>query len=238
MTTRSSKKTGQKRNRTLKTQLLWWLIPTLVLVMVGALWMSNQQLRNQVDTAYDRSLAGALRAIDHNISTASGGLAMEQPYLMLEFFELTANGSVFYRVATEDGLAEIGYPDLPMPAEPLVSGEPRFFYATYQGTPVRVAVLARPMDPPLYDNKGGRVVVQVAEGLGTRQAFLHRALVRSVERDLAVILISVLVIIVGVFMALRPLARLRQEVEGRSADDLSPVSASDMPGRSYPWWRP
>jgi len=224
----------KKRNRTLKTQLLWWLIPTLVLVMMGALWLSNHQLRNQVDMAYDRSLAGALRAIDHNISTASGGLAMEQPYLMLEFFELTANGSVFYRVATEDGLAEIGHPGLPMPAQPLVSGEPQFFYATYQGAPVRVAALARAMDPPLYANKGGRVIVQVAEGLESRQAFLHLVLLRSVERDLAVILISVLVIVLGVFMALRPLERLRQEVEGRSADDLSPVSASEMPGEVLP----
>src|SRR3546814_4077876 len=76
--------------------------------MLVALWLSNYQLRHQVDLAYDRSLSGALRSIDHNISTASGGLAMEQPYLMLEFFELTANGSVYYRVATEDGLAEIG----------------------------------------------------------------------------------------------------------------------------------
>lgn len=202
--------------------------------MMGALWLSNHQLRNQVDIAYDRSLAGALRAIDHNISTASGGLAMEQPYLMLEFFELTANGSVFYRVATEDGLAEIGHPELPMPTQPLVSGEPQFFYTTYLGMPVRVAALARAMDPPLYANKGGRVIVQVAEGLESRQAFLHQVLVRSVERDLAVILISVLVIILGVFMALRPLARLRQELERRPADDLSPVSASDLPGEVLP----
>ncbi|MER8170693.1 hypothetical protein, partial [Acinetobacter baumannii] len=74
------------------------------------------------------------------------------------------------------------------------------------------------MDPPLYANKGGRVIVQVAEGLESLQAFLHQVLVRSVERDLAVILISVLVIVLGVFMALRPLERLRQEVERRSAD--------------------
>lgn len=230
--TRFSRK--KSRTRTLKTQLLWWLIPTLVFVMMGALWLSNHQLRNQVDIAYDRSLAGALRAIDHNISTASGGLAMEQPYLMLEFFELTANGSVFYRVATEDGLAEIGHPGLPMPMQPLISGEPQFFYASYLGTPVRVAALARAMDPPLYANKGGRVIVQVAEGLESRQAFLHQVLLRSVERDLAVILISVLVIVLGVFMALRPLARLRQELERRPADDLSPVSASDLPGEVLP----
>ena len=64
--------------------------------------------------------------------------------------------------------------------------------------------------------------MHVAEGLGTRQEFLHRVLLRSVERDLAVIVISVLVVILGVFMALRPLERLRQDVERRSSDDLSP----------------
>ena len=65
MTTRSTEKSARKQPAgtgqaplTLKTQLLWWLIPTLVLVMIAALWLSNHQLRNQVDMAYDRSLAG------------------------------------------------------------------------------------------------------------------------------------------------------------------------------------
>lgn len=220
--------------RTLRATLLLWLIPAQVLILVGALWLSNHQLREQVDLAYDRALAGALRSIDHNISTASGGLSLELPYLMLEFFELTANGDVFYRVATEDGLAEIGNPSLPMPPGPLVSGKPEFFYADYYGQPLRVAALARPMDPPLYADEGGRVIIQVAEGLETRQEFLNRALLRSVERDIAVVLISILVVIWSVLMALRPLERLRDEVARRSADDLSPVRASDVPGEVLP----
>ncbi len=220
--------------RTLRATLLLWLIPALVTILVAGLWLSNQQLREQVDIAYDRALAGALRSIDHNISTASGGLSLELPYLMLEFFELTANGSVYYRVATEDGLAEIGNPGLPMPDQPLQSGKPEFFYASYDGQPLRVAALARPMDPPLYANQGGRVIVQVAEGLETREDFLNRALLRSVERDVAVLLISVLAVIWSVLMALRPLERLRDEVESRSADDLSPISASDVPGEVLP----
>lgn len=119
--------------RTLKALLLCWLIPALVSIMLAALWLFNHQLRDQADAAYDRSLLGALRSIDHNISTASGGLALEQPYLMLEFFELTANGDVYYRVATEDGLAEIGSQDLPLSPEPLVSGQAQFYDAPYQG---------------------------------------------------------------------------------------------------------
>ncbi|CAM4188835.1 Sensor protein QseC [Bordetella tumbae] len=222
------------RHRTLKSLLLWWLIPALVFIMLIALWLSNYQLRNQVDQAYDRALAGALRSIDHNISTASGGLSLEQPYLMLEFFELTANGNVYYRIATEDGLAEIGNQDLPLPGKPLISGQPQFFDAQYQGLSLRVAALARPMDPPLYNNRGGRVIVQVAESLETRENFLNQSLLRALERDIVVILIVVLVVVWSVFRAVRPLERLRQDVEKRSADDLSPVDAPDIPSEVAP----
>ncbi|SAI66811.1 sensor kinase [Bordetella ansorpii] len=226
--------TARPRNRTLKTVLLGRLIPALVCVMLVALYLSNRQLRDQVDHAYDRSLAGALRSIDHNISTASGGLAMEQPYLLLEFFQLTASGHVYYRVATEDGLAEIGSPGLPLPHEPLVSGQPRFFYAQYGDETVRIAALARPMDPPLYNDRGGRVIVQVAESLESRTEVLHSALVASVGRDLAVVLISVLVVIWSVFSAVKPLERLKEDLDTRPADDLSPVSASGVPGEVRP----
>jgi len=222
------------RHHTLKSLLLWWLIPALIVIMLIALWLSNYQLRSQVDQAYDRALAGALRSIDHNISTASGGLSLELPYVMLEFFELTANGSVYYRVATEDGLAEIGNQDLPLPDKPLISGQPQFFNAEYQGLSLRVAALARPMDPPLYNNHGGRVVVQVAETLDSRQNFLNQSLFRALERDFVVLLIVILVVVWSVLRAVRPLERLRQDVDKRSADDLSPVDAPDIPGEVAP----
>lgn len=222
------------RHRSLKVVLLGRLIPTLISVMLVALWMSNHQLRARVDTAYDRSLAGALRSIDLNISTASGGLAMEQPYLLLEFFELTANGHVYYRVATEDGLAEIGSPNLPLPSELLIDGQPRFFYAQYLDEPVRVAAMARPMNPPLYNDHGGRVIVQVAESLDSRRDFLRIALVSSLGRDIAVVLIILMVVIWSVFTALRPLERLKEDMGRRPADDLSPVNATDMPAEVQP----
>src|SRR5690606_12959154 len=114
------------------------LVPAQIVVLSLALWFSSRQLHQQVDLAYDRSLAGALRAIDHNISTASGGLAVELPYLMLEFFELTANDSVYYRILTEDGLADIGNQDLPLPGARLPSNTPVFYDRDYLGATIRI----------------------------------------------------------------------------------------------------
>lgn len=223
-----------KRTRSLKSALLWWLVPGLALIMGGTLWLSNQWLRDQVDTAYDRALAGALRAIDLNVSTASGGLAVEQPFLLLEFFELTTNARVYFRVSTEDGLAEIGSPFLPLPHEPLITGEPRFYYAMHEDTPVRVAAMARLASPPLPNNPGTRIIVQVAESLGTREVFLHHVLRRSVERDLLGIAMSMVLLISGVVMTLRPLTRLQHDLEARPADDLRPIDDKDLPSEVRP----
>src|SRR3546814_12258733 len=92
----------------LKSVLLWWLVPALVVFMMTALWLSNHMLRSQINIAYDRSLAGALRSIDHQISTVSGGLSLELTYLMLEFFELTTTENVYFRVMTDERFADIG----------------------------------------------------------------------------------------------------------------------------------
>ncbi|SOE46141.1 sensor histidine kinase [Orrella dioscoreae] len=219
--------------RSLKVTLLSWMVPVLVLVMIGALWLSNRMLKEQVDAAYDRSLAGALRAIDLNISTASGGLSMEQPYLMLEFFELTANGRVHYRVATEDGLAEIGSPALPLPDVLPSPGTPMFYEAVFQEEPVRVAILLRDVDPPLASGHG-RLVVQVAESLETRRVFINAMLRRSIERDVVGMIISVLVLVAGVIISLRPLGRLRDGLQRRDPDDLRPIESDELPDEVLP----
>ncbi|GIX24364.1 MAG: histidine kinase [Caldimonas sp.] len=223
-----------KRVRSLKSALLWWLVPGLAFIMGASLWFSNQWLRDQVDAAYDRALAGALRAIDLNVSTASGGLAVEQPFLLLEFFELTTDARVYFRVSTEDGLAEIGSPFLPLPREPLITGEPRFYYAMHEDTPVRVAAMARLASPPLPNNPHTRIIVQVAESLGTREVFLHHVLRRSIERDLLGIAMSMVLLISGIVMTLRPLTRLQRELEARPADDLRPIDDADLPSEVRP----
>ncbi|MEZ5640655.1 MAG: sensor histidine kinase N-terminal domain-containing protein [Burkholderiaceae bacterium] len=99
---------------------------TLVLALLGgmlvasgaALWSAWRTATRAADAAYDRSLAGAIKAIDANITTAGG--------------------AVYFRVATEDGLVEIGNTDLPPPGPDLPTGRPRFRNASYYGEPIRL----------------------------------------------------------------------------------------------------
>ncbi|MEO8125166.1 MAG: sensor histidine kinase N-terminal domain-containing protein [Burkholderiales bacterium] len=219
----------------LRRTLLLVLFPGLLLVVGGELALTWRASVDAANAAYDRSLLGAIKSIDANISTASGGLGVELPYVMLEFFQLTANGQVFYRVATEGKLVEVGNADLPAPTKPLVTGQPQFGDAIYFGVPVRIGSYARLLDRPLAGQVGPqRVIIQVAETLESRTEFT-RALVRqSVERDLLLVLAATLMLVLAVAWALRPLARLRDEVAARSAQDLTPIAAPDIPADVQP----
>src|SRR5690606_31689377 len=101
----------------IRSTLLWILIPAIVLTSVLSLWISSVELTDRVNAAFDRALAGALQSIALNVNTESGGLAMEQPFYMIEFMELATDSRVYFRVSTEDGLSEIGYSELPLPEE-------------------------------------------------------------------------------------------------------------------------
>jgi two-component system sensor histidine kinase TctE len=219
----------------LRRTLLLVLFPGMLLVVGAELWATWRTAVDAANAAYDRSLLGAIKAMDANISTASGGLGVELPYRMLEFFELTASGQVYYRVATEDGLVEIGNADLPAPRPALVTGRPQFSDAIYFGERVRVGSYARLLNQPIAGQATAqRVIIQVAETLESRNDFTRTLLLQSVARDVLLVLASTAMLVLAVGWALRPLARLRNEVQARSPQDLAPIASTAIPADVRP----
>lgn len=219
----------------LRRTLLLILLPCMLAVAAGQIWLTWRTAVGAADAAYDRSLFGAIKSIDANISTASGGIGVELPYRMLEFFELTANGEVYFRVATEDGLVELGSPDLPQPPLPLVSGRPQFHDAVYFGERLRVGSYARPLPAPGGDLEGdGRIVIQVAESVASRNDFTRALVIEAVSRDLLLIFVGAVLLTLLVGWALRPLQRLSSEVLARRPDDLAPIDNSGVPREVLP----
>jgi len=214
----------------LRRLLMLLLVPGLLLVGAVEVWQTSRTAVDAANAAYDRSLLGAIKAMDANVSTASGGLGVELPYRLLEFFELTANGHVYYRVATEDGLVDIGNANLPLPNSRLVTGQPQFTDANYFDEPVRVGSYARLLDPQLPGTPPDqRLVIQIAETLESRQAFTRSLVLQAVARDVLLLLVATVLMAVAVGWALRPLAKLRREVQARAVQDLTPISSKGIP---------
>ncbi len=216
----------ERSGRRLAITIGYWILPAIIVAMASTLWFSTTTIRELADSAYDRSLAGAIRAIDANISTESGGVGVELPYNLFAFFQLTAQGTVYFNVATSDNLVQIG--DVLLPKTPgLESGELRFHDGNYFGQDIRVGALKRPLNPANPD--GVQITIQVAETKVSRGTFQNALIKRAILRDVLVVLILGLLIGLGVFKALQPLNRLKDTIDAREPDDLKPVAVASLP---------
>jgi len=201
----------------------------LVFLMSTGLLLTVQSLRDIADSAYDRSLSGAIRAIDLRISTESGGLGIELPYPLFESFQATADGEVLFRVSTDDGLVQIGDALLPPPPR-LRQGEVMFYNSTYFGRSIRVGAYMRVLDPPLYGaERGQNLIIEVAETTGSREWFLRTVLTRTMLRDASALLAATLLLALGLHAGLQPLRSLRDRLDRRSSDDLRQVDPAGLP---------
>jgi two-component system sensor histidine kinase TctE len=217
-----------KRKRSpigLRGQVLAVLLPGLVAIIAIELWLTRMDAIDAANGAFDRSLMGAIRAVDLNVSTASGGLAVELPYRLFEFFQLTARGNVYFRVATTDGLVEIGNPDLPQPDEQLEIGMPVFRDGHYFGEQVRVGTYVRSLERPLGAGSDQRLMIQVAETVESRRAFTWSFVLRSAVRDAVVLSTIGIALTAWLTYLLRPVERLATELRARRPNDLTPINA-------------
>ncbi len=200
-----------KRLRQLKLAqaLLLLLVPTLLVLSLIELRVSAREVRQAANTAYDRSLLGALKSIDANVSTESGGLSVELPYRMFETFELTASGPVHYRVATADGLVELGSPDLPAPATALQRLVPVFYDGVYFGEPVRLVAYMRDLEQPTAESPAKQLTIQVAESMQARDEFTRIFVRRAAIENAVFLLLTVGLATLSVMVVLRPLGGCR-----------------------------
>ncbi len=222
------------RGLSLRQGTLLLLVPVMVAVSAIELLETRAYSADAVNAAYDRSLLGAIKSIDANVSTASGGVSFELPYRVFELFELTASGNVNFRVATADGLVEIGSPDLPLPPRPLEPGQPVFYDAVYFGESVRVGAFTRALDRPLAQGTSPFLTIQVAESTKSREQFAAHFLRNAAARDALFLAVMILAVIVTVSLALRPVSRLARQVRARAPADLSPISVADLPSDLRP----
>ncbi len=218
----------------LRRTLLSMLIPAALLTSGISLALSSMELKDQVNAAFDRALAGALKSMEANVRTISGGLAMEQSYYMMEFMEYTISSQVYFRVATEDGLSEIGFTGMPLPARGLASNQPVFYNAEYLGEPLRIAAVALESGERLQTYQDSRIVIQAGENVSGRSQFIRKVIIQNLLKDVAALSFFVLLILAGTLLALRPLRKLSEDVRRRSSDNLEPIDEASLPREVRP----
>ena len=228
------------RPRSLRRRLLLGiLLPVVVLIGFNTAGLYRRTL-DAANTAYDRTLLASAKTISEQLDVRGYDDAAELratvPYSALEAFEADNESRLFYRVSDLQGRVVSGFPELPfwrgtIPDRPPYAALVTFYDDIFRGQEVRVAVLLQPVA-----SAQGRTmaVIQVAETLELRHTLARTVLQDTLQGQAGLVAVIVLVVLLVVQHAIRPVRRLSAAIEGRPEGELTPIAAPDAPSELLP----
>lgn len=180
-------------------------------------------IRATVGSVNDRILEAAARGIADSLSIEAGEVALDLSPAIFGMLENTARDNVYYDVR-RGGRSLTGYADLPRIPRPREDGV-AFGDARFLDRDVRVVAVARRL-PGVAEP----LIVEVAETLDARRADERRLRQALVGLEVALIAVALLLLPLSVRWGLRPLGRIRRELDLRVGTDPAPLPLAEVPG--------
>ena len=222
-----------------RTLLLGILLPLGLFVLINTVVLYRQALA-AADTAYDRTLLATAKSLGEQLQVVgppdAPRLQATLLYSALEAFEADNRSRLYYRVSGFAGEMVSGFEDLPavratLPEQQIYAALVHFYAARYSGVPVRMAVLLQPVAGAAGS---GMATIQVAETLELRETLARQILVDTLWRQAALVAMIVLVVVLVVQRATRPVRELSGTLSSRSDNDLSPLPRAGAPRELLP----
>jgi two-component system sensor histidine kinase TctE len=225
--------------------LIWVLLPQLVLWMAGGV-AAYKFAAGYANQAVDASLLQASRALARQLKPVGNGLLIDFPRAAQDVLEADPADKLLYMVSSPPGQFILGNQSLPapvLPTEDTVPIDPElntpYFYDGAMPVTGRAALHA-PQGQPLrlvalylrFGDDGTApqtMLVQVARSSANREELARRILVDMLLPMSCLVLLMTLIVWLGIRAGLAPLARLRQQVEGRNPTDLAPLQLASAP---------
>lgn len=239
----TSSPTGQAGVSLARQLLLWVLLPQLVLWMAGGV-ATYRFAAGYANQAIDASLLQASRSLARQLKPIGNGLLIDFPKAAQDVLEADPNDRLLYMVSSPPGQFILGNQALPLP--PLHSASapnhplttPVFYDGTLPlnsipkpplaaGQALRVVALYLSFGDDL--NMPQTMLVQVARSSANREELAQRILVDMLLPMFSLVLLMTVIVWLGIRAGLSPLARLRQQVEGRAPTDLAPLQLASAP---------
>jgi two-component system sensor histidine kinase TctE len=190
----------------------------------GALVISKS-----VETVNDRILAATSRAIADSLSIEEGEISLDLPPATFGMLEDTERDNVYYNVRYGDHVLT-GYSDLPNIApKGMADLQVTFGDARFRGKDIRVIAEGRRLA-----GLNQPVVIEVAETMDARRLTEGQMLRYLAILEAALIALIVIMLPIAVRWGMRPLDKLRRDMDGRIASDLHPLPEQQVPTEIRP----
>ena len=223
----------QPRRFSLRKRVAWRLIPPLaIFLLLNAFW-SYKSAMDSANRAYDHSLTASLKSIAESIHATGGSITVDIPYSALDIFEEGVQEHVYYAIIGPGGTRLSGYDDLLPPSSGISAEEPVMVDMSYRQQAIRLAALAKRLyDPELVG--GDSVTVLLAETTDARTRLAYSLFMEGLRPQLLLIFVGLILVVIVLRSAFRPLLDVRDTIRQRYEEDLTPVSPANVPNELLP----
>ncbi len=208
----------------IRRTLLLYLGALSLLGAVALFFAARDYGQRAANRSYDHLLVSSALSIVDSVALADGQWQVDLPYAALDLLAMAPEDRVFYRVFDARGRTITGYDDLPKaPSLPRASAAPRLFDAFYSGEQVRFAVVARRVSSAAAQDE---VWVQVGQTRRAREALAQDVVLHALVAIAVASLLSLALVWLGVYRALRPLQRIERDLSRREPSELKPLAVA------------
>ena len=208
----------------LRHRLLRWLLLPLVALTMGSLVVDYDVAVRPANDAYDEALANTALALSFHLQRENGQAVLKLTERAEAMLRADRVDRIAYAVFDATGRRVGGDSDLPYlgPADGT-----RFNDITLAGQAMRVAALPHKLDDET-------LLIEVAETTHKRDELSRRVTAALAGPNLALILITLVLVGWGIEVGLKPLERLRRHIAARPAKDLTPLPHESVPEELQP----
>ncbi|TCV89683.1 sensor histidine kinase [Sulfurirhabdus autotrophica] len=211
----------------IRVNLLKWLIaPLLVINLIGAglaywlAWVPAQ-------IAFDQSLADTAWALIPQLHGDKGSISIDLPRQAEQILRVDYFDAIYFTVRNSKGDKIAGDNDFPSIRQPENLNNPETYDGSMRGEPVRIIALKTLVDSePVY--------IGVAETLRKRNHIRSVIFVALLLLEGLITLVSFAVVWLAVTKGLLPLNKLQTDLNARSHNDLSSLTAENIPLELHP----
>jgi two-component system sensor histidine kinase TctE len=217
--------------RSLRAQLLFWLLAPLALVSLLDAWITYTGAQETASIVQERMLLGAARMIGEQVHLEEGVVQVVIPPAALELFASPSRDRVFYRISSNEGQLLSGYYDLALPPRPLAAEEVLYFDGRQRDRDIHAVAFAQPV---FAAPARGPILIQVAQTLEGRNELAREIWGSAVRRQLAMLTLVSVLLWFGLRRGMLPLLALRNRMLQRKSGELEQLDTEAVPTEIQP----
>lgn len=202
----------------------------LLILSAATYWTANLYGNRAARLSYDRLMLGSALQMAENINMLNGQVVIDLPRSAFSSLSMAANDRAFYAIIGPDKQLLTGYGDLPSNSanvdflqDDSEILQPIFYDEFYSGELVRFVTLKRQL---IEDDLSTEVQILVGQTMLARHALSDEIGSLALQFIIVFFLMTLALIMLGIWLVLRPLQTLKTSIEKRSPAELSPLRTS------------